>query len=176
MCPLFRIHPGEEASPRAKANIMRSVLSQSLPLQALTSAEFRQFANLCFHCHMCRLECPARVDIPRLMRDSKGAYVAANGLTFAEWAMVRLDLIAALAGAFRPVANWALGNRQMRWLLARSAQLGGGVLELSLSLGLVFFFYRSGPAMAEMVHQALERLIGERAGHAFGGQDIVLHR
>lgn len=51
------------------------------------------------------------------------------------------------------------------WLLARSAQLGGGVLELSLSLGLVFFFYRSGPAMAEMVHQALERLIGERAGH-----------
>lgn len=51
------------------------------------------------------------------------------------------------------------------WLLARSAQLGGGVLELALSLVLVFFFYRDGPRLAEFAHSLLDRLIGERAEH-----------
>ncbi|MDP2246062.1 AI-2E family transporter [Pseudomonas sp.] len=51
------------------------------------------------------------------------------------------------------------------WLLARSAQIGGGVLELALSLVLVFFFYRDGPRLAEFAHSLLERLIGERAEH-----------
>jgi predicted PurR-regulated permease PerM len=51
------------------------------------------------------------------------------------------------------------------WLLARSAQIGGGVLELALSLVLVFFFYRDGPRLAQFTHSLLERLIGERAEH-----------
>ncbi|MBV2133052.1 AI-2E family transporter [Pseudomonas sp. MAP12] len=51
------------------------------------------------------------------------------------------------------------------WLLARSAQLGKGVLELVLSLVLLFFFYRDGPRMAEYTRSLLERLMGERADH-----------
>ena len=33
------------------------------------------------------------------------------------------------------------------WLLARSASIGAGILELALSLLLVFFFYRDGPRL-----------------------------
>ncbi|WPC07024.1 AI-2E family transporter [Pseudomonas benzenivorans] len=51
------------------------------------------------------------------------------------------------------------------WLLARSAQIGGGMLELALSLALVFFFYRDGPRLAAFVHSLLDRLIGARAEH-----------
>ena len=51
------------------------------------------------------------------------------------------------------------------WVLARSAQIGGGVIELVLSLVLVFFFYRDGPRLALLFEHALERLIGERAAH-----------
>ena len=51
------------------------------------------------------------------------------------------------------------------WLLARSAQIGGGILELTLSLVFVFFFYRDGPRLAMFVHRLLERLIGDRAGY-----------
>ena len=51
------------------------------------------------------------------------------------------------------------------WLLARSAPIGGGILELTLSLVFVFFFYRDGPRLAMFVHRLLERLIGERAGY-----------
>ena len=51
------------------------------------------------------------------------------------------------------------------WLLARSAQIGGGILELTLSLVFVFFVYRDGPRLAMFVHRLLERLIGDRAGY-----------
>jgi len=119
MCPIFRIAPSEEASPRAKVNLLGGVLSGDVELHQLTNAEFKRIADLCVHCHMCRLECPARVDIPRLMRESKGAYVAANGLTFAEWAMIHLDVLGALGGLVAPATNWALSNRQMRWLLEK---------------------------------------------------------
>ena len=56
------------------------------------------------------------------------------------------------------------------WLLARSAQIGGGILELTLSIVFVFFFYRDGPRLAAFVHGLLERLIGERADYY---QDLV---
>lgn len=51
------------------------------------------------------------------------------------------------------------------WLLERSAQIGGSMLELALSLVLVFFFYRDGPRISFFVRSLLERLIGDRADH-----------
>ncbi len=67
---------------------------------------------------------------------------------------------AALFAGLKPYMG-EVGN----WLLARSAQIGGGVLELALSLVLVFFFYRDGPQMAEYARSLLERLLGGRADH-----------
>ncbi|WPO98583.1 AI-2E family transporter [Pseudomonas sp. HR96] len=51
------------------------------------------------------------------------------------------------------------------FLLARSAQIGSGLLELTLSLVFVFFFYRDGPRLAAFVLGLLERLIGDRAAY-----------
>ncbi|MDY0166794.1 MAG: FAD-linked oxidase C-terminal domain-containing protein [Thermoguttaceae bacterium] len=116
MCPLFRIAPSEEASPRAKVNLICGLLSGQLELGTLTSDQFKQVADLCYYCHSCRLECPAHVDIPRLVRESKGAYVAANGLSLTDWIMSRLDVIDAFASLVSPAANWAFSNRLMRWL------------------------------------------------------------
>lgn len=67
---------------------------------------------------------------------------------------------AALFASVKPYFG-LLGN----WLLARSAQIGGGMLELVLSLVLVFFFYRNGPGLAGFVYALLQRLIGVRAEH-----------
>lgn len=126
MCPIFRSAPGEAASPRAKANLIRGVLAGQLDLSILTSDEFKTIADLCVHCHACRLECPVGVDIPRLMHESKGAFVSANGLPLADWAMTRLDLLGTFGGLVAPAANWAMGNRQMRWLLEKTFGIAQG--------------------------------------------------
>ena len=76
MCPIFRMNPREEASPRAKANLVRGLLDGNLPDDTLLQDVCKEVADLCVHCHMCRLECPANVDIPKLMLEAKAAYVA----------------------------------------------------------------------------------------------------
>jgi Fe-S oxidoreductase len=126
MCPIFRFAPAEESSPRAKANLITGVLTGAVGLGTLTSDEFKAVADLCVHCHMCRLECPAGVDVPKLVRQCKGAYVAANGLHLAERVMTRLDLLSALGSLVSPLANWAIGNRQMRWLMEKTLGIAQG--------------------------------------------------
>ena len=126
MCPIFRAAPAEESSPRAKANLLRGILTGQVELGRLTSDVLKDVADLCVHCHACRLECPARVDIPRLMREAKGAYVMANGLRLPEWVVTHLDLLGAVAGMIRPAANWALRNRFMRWLLEKTLGIAQG--------------------------------------------------
>jgi FAD/FMN-containing dehydrogenase/Fe-S oxidoreductase len=120
MCPVFRAIPSEEASPRAKANLMRAVLTGELPAETLVSDEMKEVADLCFHCHQCRLECPASVDIPKLSGEIKGHYVATNGLPLRDLWFCRLDTIAAVASLSPIVANWVAGNAGARWLLERT--------------------------------------------------------
>ncbi|HDS1817414.1 TPA: AI-2E family transporter [Pseudomonas putida] len=67
---------------------------------------------------------------------------------------------AALIASIKPYLG-QVGN----WLLARSAQIGSGVLELSLSLVFVFFFYRDGPRLSAFVLRLLQRLTGDRADY-----------
>jgi FAD/FMN-containing dehydrogenase/Fe-S oxidoreductase len=126
MCPIFRFAPAEEASPRAKANLIRGILTRGVELSRLTSDDFKDVADLCVHCHSCRIECPAGVDIPRLMRESKGAYVKANGLQLSDWLMTRLDLVSSWASMASPVVNWAIRNRQMRWLMEKTMGISQG--------------------------------------------------
>lgn len=126
MCPIFRFAPREEASPRAKANLLRGILTGSLPSEfALTEAS-KQVADLCVHCHMCRIECPANVDIPKLMTEAKAQFVTTNGQPLHEWLLTRVDMLCRLGSRFHRVANWAVGNRVARWLLEKGAGIAQG--------------------------------------------------
>jgi FAD/FMN-containing dehydrogenase/Fe-S oxidoreductase len=123
MCPVFRMAPAEEASPRAKANLVRGLMTGQLSSKWWTSADMKSVADLCFNCHQCRFECPAEVDIPRLMMEAKAQYVATNGLAPGEWFFARLDHIARWASLVRPLANWALETPMLRWWLSRMVGL-----------------------------------------------------
>jgi Fe-S oxidoreductase/FAD/FMN-containing dehydrogenase len=121
MCPINHIAPREEASPRAKATLTLSVLRGIAGRQQTDESEIKKVADLCVHCHMCRLECPAQVDVPRLMAESKAQHVRTNGLHVSDWLMVHVDQVAAFSRRVRHMANWALGNRVARWILEKGA-------------------------------------------------------
>ncbi|HET6884193.1 MAG TPA: anaerobic glycerol-3-phosphate dehydrogenase subunit C [Pirellulales bacterium] len=126
MCPIFRFGQVEESSPRAKANLMRGILTGELDPELIKSDDFKEVADLCVNCQQCRLECPAGVDIPKLMLEAKAAYVANNGLRLRDWVVTRLDLFSALGCLASPLANWALGNRQARWFLEKVGGIAQG--------------------------------------------------
>jgi len=119
MCPIFRINPREEASPRAKANLVRGLLAGRIPEDTLLLDDCKEVADLCVHCHMCRLECPANVDIPKLMLEAKASYVSTNGQSLHDWLLSRVEMLASLAGRLPGIANWVITNSQARWLLEK---------------------------------------------------------
>jgi len=120
MCPIFRFAPSEEASPRAKANLVRAVMTGEMSADVLASDAFKSVADLCVNCQMCRLECPAGVDIPKLMIEGKANYVATNGLRLDDWILTRLEAVGTVGGLFSPFTNWVIRNRQARWIVEKT--------------------------------------------------------
>ncbi|WP_146392616.1 FAD-binding and (Fe-S)-binding domain-containing protein [Allorhodopirellula solitaria] len=115
-CPMFRITAIEEASPRAKANLLRGVLSGELGVDELTGERAKAVADLCFNCHSCRIDCPASVNIPKIVGEIKAQYVATNGMPLSDWLISRIDLVAAVASRVAWFSNFLLRRRSMRWL------------------------------------------------------------
>jgi Fe-S oxidoreductase len=68
---------------------------------------------------MCALECPARVQIPRMMLQAKAANVARHGLNRGAWVLARTESFASLGSALAPVVNGLLAHPVTRWLLER---------------------------------------------------------
>jgi len=119
MCPIFRATHHEAAAPRAKANLLRQLLSE--PVNGLTpgSDAVRAVADLCVNCKMCALECPAHVNIPKLMLEAKAANVAQHGLDRHHWFFARLAKVAAWGSSMPLLFNLLLQTRPTRWLLGK---------------------------------------------------------
>ncbi|MBS0265214.1 MAG: anaerobic glycerol-3-phosphate dehydrogenase subunit C [Planctomycetes bacterium] len=119
MCPVFHVQPTEEASPRAKANLMRQLMQGQLTVTELASPEFKRIANLCFNCKQCELECPSNVNIPHMMIEAKAAYVAEHGLEAADWFLSRAHAIQTVASLAAVAFNWLLASPASRWILEK---------------------------------------------------------
>jgi Fe-S oxidoreductase len=119
-CPMFRILPIEEASPRAKANLLRGVLTGVLDPSDLALDRAKEIADLCFGCHQCRLECAASVDIPKIVGEIKAQYVATNGLKLSDLLMSRIERVASFASHMPTLANYVMRSRTWRWILERA--------------------------------------------------------
>ncbi|MDO4570469.1 MAG: FAD-linked oxidase C-terminal domain-containing protein [Planctomycetia bacterium] len=119
MCPVFRQNSTEFASPRAKANLMDGILSEKLRLPEIGDEAFHAVIHQCFQCHSCRLECPAQVDIPFLVRRAEEAWARARGLDFYDSAIVRLDKWVQRLYRTPCLSNFVTTNYFARWLIEK---------------------------------------------------------
>lgn len=120
MCPFFRIDQNEEAAPRSKANAMRNLAVGALAAENMRSPEMKQLASLCFNCKQCQLDCPSNVNIPQLMIEAKAGWVAANGLSRADWIVSRAHSFGVFGSTAAIAVNWLIRNSTGRWLLEKT--------------------------------------------------------
>ena len=119
-CPVFRYDCSEFSSPRAKANLMAGLVSETLDVTELGDDAFRFIMNQCIQCHSCRIECASGVDVPYLVRCAKESWAKAHGLDFYETSLVRLDLWVKRFHRFPYLANLAFSTGWLRWLIEKS--------------------------------------------------------
>ncbi len=119
MCPSYRAHRRESASPRSQANLIRQVATGKLDPKLWGAEEFKAHADLCIHCKLCKPECPSGVDVSSLMIEAKAAFVENHGLPQSDWVFSRLEMWARLASRFPIVSNFLMSRRSARWLIER---------------------------------------------------------
>ncbi|MFQ5810116.1 MAG: anaerobic glycerol-3-phosphate dehydrogenase subunit C, partial [Armatimonadota bacterium] len=121
-CPVWSALGTEEATGRAKANLLREIILGHLGPEALTDQRLKRIIDLCVDCKLCMTECPTAVDIAALCEQAKAEYVAARGQDPRAESLARADKLGRRGRAFAPISNVALQLKPVR--LAMEAIMG----------------------------------------------------
>ena len=103
MCPVYKFTRDEAAAPKAKANILRELISGAIEEKEAFSQGLFHVLNHCINCGSCHMECPSGVDIPRMVMAAKSAGIAKFGAGFANELLTSLEPAARYMGRFSPL-------------------------------------------------------------------------
>ena len=82
MCPSYMATRNERDTTRARANILREVMTNSSDVNVFANEEIKEVMDLCLSCKGCTSECPSNVDIPKLKAEWQHQYYQTNGVPF----------------------------------------------------------------------------------------------
>jgi len=82
MCPSFMATRNEKDTTRARANILREMLTRSEKINRYDNKEIYDVMDLCLSCKGCKSECPSNVDVAKLKAEFLQHYYDANGVPF----------------------------------------------------------------------------------------------
>jgi len=80
LCPSFQATKDEKNSTRARANMLREVLTNSTNNKPFNSKELYEVLDLCLLCKACKSECPSGVDVAKLKMEFLQHYYDTNGV------------------------------------------------------------------------------------------------
>lgn len=115
MCPSYMATRNEKDTTRARANILREMLTNSTKLNRFDHEEIKEVMDLCLSCKGCKSECPSNVDMAKLKAEFLQHYYDANGVPFRSKLIANFSASAKL-GAIAPslynfaVTNFIIGN------------------------------------------------------------------
>lgn len=110
MCPSFMATRNENATTRARANILREFLTNSTKSNPFDHKEIYEVFDLCLSCKGCKSECPSNVDVAKLKAEFLQHYYDANGIPLRTRAIAYISHINAIGMIFRPITNFFMSN------------------------------------------------------------------
>ena len=109
MCPFYKFTRREEATPKAKANILRALISGAVTERTLFENTFQAVIKLCANCGSCYHECPSGVNIPKMAIEARAGYIREFGPGAGDRLLTGVETAARFFGGFssalRPVLD-----------------------------------------------------------------------
>src|SRR5918997_1383739 len=121
MCPSYMVTLDEKDTTRARANMLRSVIEGTLPLEELTGQRMKEVMDLCVGCKACKTECPSRVDVASMKTEVLYQTGKEHGFSLRQKAAGHIRSQLALAALLPSFYNAVAGTRLAR----RAAGLAG---------------------------------------------------
>jgi Fe-S oxidoreductase/FAD/FMN-containing dehydrogenase len=110
MCPSYMVTKDEKDTTRARANILRELLTNSRKKNPFDHQEIKDVLDLCLSCKGCKSECPSNVDMARLKGEFLQNYYDANGIPLRSWLIGNINKISAIGIHFASLYNFFIGN------------------------------------------------------------------
>jgi anaerobic glycerol-3-phosphate dehydrogenase C subunit len=122
-CPIAQSVPEERALGRAKATLLREVISGHLDSNYLESQEFKELMDTCINCKRCLKECPSTADIPWLALSGRATYSDKHGEPISNRFLTGTDFLCKSGSALAPLMNLANSMAPVRSLLEKAVGL-----------------------------------------------------
>lgn len=111
MCPSYQATKNEKDTTRARANMLREVLTQNhQDKNAFDDENLKEIFDLCVSCKACKNECPSNVDVAAFKTEFLYQYQKANGVKLRTKLFAKNNLINKLASPVAPLYNWLNTN------------------------------------------------------------------
>ena len=115
MCPAFKVSGDELKTTRARANVLREVLTRGGDWTSI-----KEILDTCLACKGCRGECPSNVDITRLRAELLQHYYDRNGTPLRSWLVARTAQFEDLCQYIRPLYNFFVSFRPTASLIKKT--------------------------------------------------------
>lgn len=103
MCPAYQVSRDELKSTRARANILREVLTREKSPFSVT--DISEVLDSCLACKACKSECPSSVDMARLRSEVLQQKYDRHGTPLRSWLVARMAMVESVGAAVRPLYN-----------------------------------------------------------------------
>jgi len=122
-CPVFIATGEEEATARAKANILRGIISGKVDLDSINSDHFYKIMDYCVNCGQCLTDCPTSVNIPGIAILAKEKLHEKKSFKISEHLLQNGKMVSQLSSILPAVTNIALSNTPIRKIMEYSTGL-----------------------------------------------------
>lgn len=128
MCPTFKLTHDELLSTRARANILREVLTRGLPDNADTTEAkaLEEMLYSCLACKGCHGECPSNVDMTAIRARVLQMLYRKHGTPFRSWMVTHMADVERLGHVVWPLynlfASWGLSSAIIKHIVSFSQE------------------------------------------------------
>ncbi|CCG98995.1 D-lactate dehydrogenase (cytochrome) [Fibrella aestuarina BUZ 2] len=119
MCPSYMATRNEKDTTRARANILREMLTRSPKENRFDHDEIKKVYDLCLSCKACKSECPSNVDVAKLKAEFLQHYYDANGVPIRSQLVANFARLSGLASYVPWAWNAVLGTSALRRIANR---------------------------------------------------------
>jgi FAD/FMN-containing dehydrogenase/Fe-S oxidoreductase len=111
MCPSYQATRDEQTTTRARANLLREIITRSEKENPFNHPELYEILDLCLSCKGCKSECPSNVDMAKLKAEFLQHWYDANGVPLRARAIANISRLNKTAMMFPGLSNALLSGR-----------------------------------------------------------------
>ncbi len=122
LCPSYREAKEEKFATRARANVLRELLTRPATEKIFDAPEIKQILDYCLSCKACKSECPSNVDMARIKAEVLQHYYDTKGIPLRTFMIAHMAQVQYMGSFLPKMYNFFAKNKLSSIVLKKILQ------------------------------------------------------